>query len=242
MWTSLHSIIFCWKICSLKLTCKANMQWGWISVLCDRTEPEWPTCNQVAGCSSWRIVPCLGLRHFSLLLADEAAESKVSLSEEKCVLAEATNSILITMDTFLLSVERYRGLGEDADWIHRAHHCVPGSWEPPRPWVPLDEYPQESVVGGQPRIVLPTGSASRHSYPCAMPSHWAPAGLKVLLPGNEMCSHATEVTRDCLAPPALTVRATCHVLRGGSWPAAHVRDWGFQIQKLTFAHSHFLWR
>ena len=57
----------------------------------------------------------MGLRHFSLLLADEAAESKVSLGEEKCVLAEATNSILITMDTFLLSVKRYRGLGEDAD-------------------------------------------------------------------------------------------------------------------------------
>ena len=57
----------------------------------------------------------MGLRHFSLLLADEAAESKVGLGEEKCVLAEATNSILITMDTFLLSVKRYRGLGEDAD-------------------------------------------------------------------------------------------------------------------------------
>nr|XP_005892072.2 PREDICTED: neuropeptides B/W receptor type 1 [Bos mutus] len=46
---------------------------------------------------------------FQLLeeLEDEAAESKVSLGEEKCVLAEATNSILITMDTFLLSVKRF---------------------------------------------------------------------------------------------------------------------------------------
>ena len=26
-----------------------------------------------------------------------------------------------------------------------------------------------------------------------------------------------EVTRACLAPPALTVRVTCHVMRGGSW-------------------------
>ena len=136
------------------------------------------------------------------------------------------------MDTFLLSVKRYRGLGEDADWIQRAHPCVPGSWEPPRPWMPLDEYSQESVVGGQPWMVLPAVPASRHSYPCVMPSHWAWAGLKVLLPGNEMWSHATEVTRDCLAPPALTVRATCHVMKGGSWPqpmwgtkASSPRNW-----------------
>lgn len=99
---------------------------------------QWPTCNQAAGCSSWRTVPCFGLNYFSLLLADKAAERGVSLGEEECVLLSPR---MATLSPWILSSRPQKGpagLWKDADWSHGA---------PPRQWIPLDESSHESVVG-----------------------------------------------------------------------------------------------